>query len=375
MFRLAILTSTFISLSLFAKGPDNLVVKTLKESGFEDLNLKFYTSFEKLDGAKNSYEIMSNKLSLNTKVAITDDIHLNADLGFKFENGQARSTYDKKRYSPTSSLNTKYFYFNINVLDLFEVDLGALNNTTKEATSEFVNYGPTSLGLRESVTYNSDYIDLIAVANQTKPNNDELSQRLDRDETGKPEFFSEFVTVKLKYDNHFVAVKAGQFAYKNLSNNTAYTDQYYGNSVLGGKEETSEYKYTFKGKNLDATASVVIYNDIRLEVNKTQSKNYDATTGHDTAKKQSASIIFGDKSTTSVTYTDFSVDSDAFVAYYNKSDYKNNTEGTIFSIEIKNENGFQLGFKKVDRNIIESSIYLSNEKLYMLTLGKDYDIF
>lgn len=363
-------------LSTLICGPVSADFKSAaKGLGFENLKIKLGAGYTDLAGSVDKAKLFSSKIGLETKANLSNDIYFNLSLTLSSETGSSKAQYDQRRFTPKSRYSANYAYLSYNVLDLFDLNAGALDNKDQEATDNLISSGASSMGVREKVSFENEYLKLSAVATQASPYNDELSNRFDNVDEGEPKFFSEFVNVKFKLGTHSIDIKGAQYAYKNLSSSLAYNDRYYGNTVSGTSESKSVYVYGFKGRLLKAGATIAIGKDLKISPSVKQIKNNSATNGHNTGKVyalEASTEILENKITISL--SDFSIDSDTTVSYYNSSPYKNNYQGRTLELSIENPEHLTTTLSYVSREVKNPQFYLSDEKIITVNLRKSYDI-
>ncbi|EQC44259.1 hypothetical protein [Bacteriovorax sp. Seq25_V] len=349
--------------------------KSAKDLGIEKLKLSLGAGYTDLAGSIDKAKLFNSSLNVETRANISNDIYLNLNLTLSSETGSSKAQYDQRRFTPKSGYYAKYAYLSYNVLELFDLYAGALDNNDEDSSDNLIASGASSMGVREKVSFENDFLKMSAVATQSSPYNDELSNRFDNIDEGEPRFFSEFINIKFKLGRHAIDLKGAQYAYKNLSSSLAYNDKYYGNTVSGTSESNSLYVYGFKGKMLKASTTLALGNSLTITPAMKQVKNNNADSGHDTGKvyELSASTEVLDNKVT-LSMSDFSVDSDTTVSYYNSSPYKNNYEGKTLELKIENPESLTTTISYVDRKVKTPQFYLSDEKIIKINLRKSYDI-
>lgn len=374
MKRITTLLILLINLQSFAQS--KVVAKNGLLAGLKDFKLEIQTGYKDLSGPVDKASIFNFQLSALSKIDLGYDFILNTKLNLSHESGSTRAKFDETRYAPNSKFGASYAYLSYNILELIELEVGSLNNTDMSATSELITSGPTALGFREQISFENDYFKINANATQSKPSNDELSSRLDRDETGTPRFYSEFLNLEFNLYEHKLGLRGAQFAYENLSSASAYTDQFSGNTILGNTETNAQYAYKFKGRLVEAYIDMSLTDIWSLNLRSAISKNNSAQAQDRDANfiKVSSKTKF-EECTFEVSATKFKMESDATVSFYNQSEMKNNYEGSIYNFSYVSANNFNLKFEYVDRKVNEASIYLSNEQIYKISIRKTYDLF
>lgn len=368
-----IVATLLISHSIFAQVSKTTHKNELLEN-IKDLKVEISTKYKDLSGPIDKASIYNFSLSTISKLDLGNEFFLYSKLNLSHESGTTRAKFDETRYSPASRFSATYAYAAYNILDLLELEAGALDNTNDLATSSLIATGATALGIRERVTFENEVIKVNANATQSQPSNSELSNRLDRDESGTPRFFSEFINIEFTLYDHALGIKGGQFAYENLSSVTAYSDNYAGNTIYGNTETNSEYAYKFKGRMLETYLKLKLTADWNINLQGGFSKNNSAKAKNANFAKIESIYNF-DGFIVQASYTQFKMESDATVAFYNNSDFRNNSEGSVADLRFKSQSGLETSFEYSTRKVIESSIYLSNENIFKFTLRKTYDLF
>jgi hypothetical protein len=344
--------------------------------GIKNLDLKLKTGLSNLESPYDKSTTFSSKVYINTEINLAQGITFNADAGLKFETGSATSSFDQRRYTPKSQISYDHAYLNMEVFDFLNIEAGALNNSELSNASRFTNFGTPFLGVREVLSAGNESISFDVRLTQALPYNDQLSERIGAVDEGSPKYYSEIANLTAVVFNTQFSLQAGHFAYQDLSSSVANEDRYFGNSVSGSTETNSSYLYNFKGWTYAAAIEKSFTNGLKISPAVEMVKNDEAYTGTNTGLSYTLGLSQNiENALVAATITTFENESDTAPAFYNGSDYKNNYKGNIYKVDYKNDEGLTTSLKYVDREVIESSLYLANEKVITLSLRKTYDIF
>jgi len=352
------------------------ITKKAKELGFENLDLDISSSFASLQGSPDKANKFRFSIMADTEFTLTNNIMFVAYAGFKYEAGNSNASFNEKRYAPSTRAVYSHAYIKYAPIKPIELQAGALDNRDNEAVSIFANYGVSSLGAREKLSFGTDNFKVNITATQAMPSNDDLSDEIGTVKEETPKFFSEMVNIELNIGAQMLYAQAGHFAYQDLSSSVAYTDKFYGNTVTGTTETDSAYAYNFKGWVSTVGAKLQITKSLMVNPEAEMIKNDEAPEGLNSgrvAKLNLETEIINHKIKAS--FGNFDNESDTAPAYYSKTLYKNDYKGNFVDLRIDNPENLETTFKFVDRKTKSNSAFIGDEKVYSLTLRKSYDIF
>ena len=347
-----------------------------KELGVDNLDIDVVSKFAALQGQTDRANKFAMSVLFDSQLTLTNDFKFISYAGFKYETGTANSGFNERRYAATSKLVYDYAYISYKPFNFITLEAGAVDNTSDDSVSPLVNYGVSFLGAREKLKIASKYMDVTLVATQAMPYNDDLSDSIGTVNEGTPKFFSEIVNADIKISDTLIKLKAGHFAYQDLSNSVANSDRYFGNTVTGNDESDSEYAYNFKGWLYGASAKFKITNYLTVTPAIDTVKNDEAVEGKNkgrTAKLNIDSEIINHK--IKAFFGNFDNESDTAPAFYRKSIQKNSYKGNFVGLTIENPESLKTTIKYVDRTSKSSSLLIKDEKVYSISLRKSYDIF
>lgn len=300
---------------------------------------------------------------------------LKFDVGAKLSTGSSDSVFDNNEYNKESGLLISEGAFEYALFPFASIEAGALKMDGDKAP--LLYGGRATLGLRENVKFSSKNIDVEFSALQSTPSVKNTSDRIDSVEEGTPTFFSESVSVALKYDAFKLKSEAMHFAYDGLSNGVAIESLYNGNSVTGTRESGADFLYNYTGWNF---LNEVQYenNYVVLGFSHNLLVNNGATSGKNKGELVKLSGTYkGQTTRQEISLESFKIESDASVAYYNNKKYGHNNRkgislGYTFSDLSRN---FELVADATQSNIIKESDTQAKETIFTLTLRKFYDLF
>ncbi len=348
-------------------------LQTMKKGAKDNLTLNTKLKSYKVDGIVNKANIISFNIGGSGTFNMIPNLDLKINAGVKFRRGSSDSLYAS---GPDSNSD---FYLSEAIIEYrpFErvrLQAGALDQG--EIENSFVVSKTSFLGIKELVSFSTFDGELTLSAQQSIPNSKNNSNKIDKVEDGNPVFFFEEITYKKESYFLDTTLSVGHFAYDQLSNSSANSSRFYGNTITGLNESSADYKYSFIGWTAGANLDVKIDNfTFGL------GGDYLINTAADTDGNQDFVLnskfeIVSERNTTGLSTGLYEVASDSTPAIYSSSYYGNkNMKGAIITLYHHNalyDFNSKLSFRT--SKPINKSLYQDKENTIYMEIRKDYDI-
>ena len=366
-----------LTLSTLALGAKNTVeIPSASDLGVKDFQAQLSIGLNEQTGRLEKGTINKTKIKIQAELEMNDFVSFHGRGGIKYETGSTQSVFNERRNTPDSNVIYDYAFVRTNLFaNTVKLDFGSLDNNPEKMGS-FIQTGLTSVGVQENFKYESKYFDIELNAIQSKPQNDELSNRIESVEQGSPKFFYEYIKADLKLNRIKLHATYGQYAYDDLSNSVAFQEQFMGNSIVQGDEATSRFIYKYKGTQFLLGASFKLSEFITLLPSYEAVENNNAPSSQNMATNQQLIIQTSILDTfVELHFNNFKNERDVTPTFYMSSPFTANTEGSGAKVVVE-YNGFETSFGHINRKEVKEVVDLKfsdDEKVYFIEIRKNYD--
>lgn len=340
-----------------------------------DLKLVLGLGGHKADSTLNTASVMGVKIGAQAEHELSDTLKVRIDGGMKIQTGSSSTARDNNIYSPKNTNFLKEALASYTPISYVNLEGGVISQSHLNAPMVVGKQG--FIAAKESFNYKVYDTKLIFTATQAIPNNRNLSQKIDVQDEGDPRFYAESFTIKQELYVGDLTLNATHFAYDNISNSVAYRSILLGNSGTTISSNNGTLANDYNGWHAAIDYKVDVDNNNNLEF-------FGNSILNSGAEKNNKGLILGTKYSYtinqhkySVELNNFSIESDASVAYYNSSMYgMANKKGNLVKFEYKNsDQDLFLGAGLIQNKLINKNVYQSDETVIILSLRKIYDLF
>lgn len=360
-----------VSLPAIANDSENTTAQAKNTS----VQLSFGLGGLKADSSLNKASVMGVNIGAKANHKITDSLAVDIAGGMNVQTGSSTTARDNNIYKPGNSNYLKEAKLTYTPLSILDLQAGVINQSVLDAPLLVGNKG--FIAAKEGFKYKVLDTKISVFAMQAIPNNRNLSQRIDVEEDGDPRFFTE--TVKVEQELFVGTFELGltHFAFSDISNAVAYESILLGNTGSpidnGNGVLTNEYQ----GWHIAAGYSA----NINESINLTTKFNHLSNTAADADNTGYIAALglnyTNNEKNYSVEISNFKIESDAAIAYYNSSKYGlANKQGNKLKLAYNNtESKLGASTEIIQNKVIKNNLYQADETIFILSLRKLYDLF
>jgi len=340
-----------------------------------DLKISLGLGGHKVDSTLNTANVMGVRVGAAAVHDLSETIKVKVNGGMNVQTGSSSTAKDNNIYTPSNSNYLKEALASYTPASFVNLEGGVINQSFLNAPMVVGNKG--FIAAKESFNYKIYDTKISLVTTQAIPNNRNLSQKIDVKDEGDPRFYAESLIIEQELFIGEMNLSATHFAYDNISNSVAYRSILLGNSGTPISTNNGVLANDYQGWHGSVDYNFDIDNNSNLEFSGSSILNTAAT-------KNNKGLILGSKYTYtkkqhqfSLEFDNFSIDSDASIAYYNSSTYgMANKKGNRVQFEYKNsDQDLALRAGIIQNELINKNDYQSNETIIILSLRKIYDLF
>lgn len=199
-----------------------------------------------VDSDKVRAKLWSVKPKLRSSYELNESSTFYFDFGASLETGSNRS-FQVDEYNPRRDFYVSKAFFQFRFMENLGLEVGAINQEIYHSPI-FLDY-LAFVGLRETWRFKLLGLDINIFAQQSIPNNQDLSQRISLIEAGTPLFYAETIELAYKNSNFRSALAYTHFNFKNVSKTVADKSRYLGNTVEGIASDNATFVYPYQGHN------------------------------------------------------------------------------------------------------------------------------
>ncbi|OUR95287.1 hypothetical protein A9Q84_15720 [Halobacteriovorax marinus] len=353
-------------------------VSTLKNSlkkETTDLKINLGIGGGKVDSTLNTASVMGVNIGAEAVHDLSDNLKIKINGGMKVQTGSSSSARDNNIYAPKNTNYLKEALASYTPINYVNIEAGVIDQSYLNAP---LLVGRTGfIAAKEALNFKVKDTKITLVATQAIPNNRNLSQKINVQDEGDPRFYAESIILEQELFVGNLNLAATHFAFDDISNAVAYRSILLGNSGSVINNENGKLSNDFQGWHGNLGYAVDINNNHNLAFNGSYLTNSGASENN-TGKIIGTTYTYNIKQhSLALGLENFSIGSDASVAYYNSSKYGlANKKGNRVQVEYNNsDQDLRVRAAITQNEVINKNIYQSDETVFTLSLRKIYDLF
>lgn len=335
---------------------------------------KFGLMGQTFSDATDSETYAGAKLNLSGGIKLLDYASLVADLSLVATNGFSQARFGKD--SLGNGINVNEAMLVLNDQGLFQVDAGIINQGFLNSPLLVSNL--PFPGVRETLRYDGDYLEIGLRAQQAIPTSRTLDSQKRDEKEATPLFFTETLYTEFKPTEHSTAqISYTRYRFKNLPTTVANNGRLLGNSVPFSTAAQSEFLFAFEGALYQAGVSHQVTDSIGVNLNAQLIQNDEAPDAFNRGFLVEAGLSFPVLGQEMAIYAaNFFNESDTSPGQYNSSRLgHNNMKGNSFGASLLFNKLFKVQAQYTDSDVISANLVNSRRQSMSLTLETVYAEF
>lgn len=355
-----------------------LIINTLSfplmaKNGLNDTSLKVNVDLYgvSVEETQIDAKVVGTRIGLNGRYKVFETLDSFLEIGAYSETGSNNAQFIDE-YAPNKGVSLRNAGVAWNPIRFFKLEAGALSQKRIKNPLLVGGSAFASAAERIVIPFTEDHR-LFIEAQQSIPNNQNLTERIGQVNKGSPQFLHNMVGIELDGNVLNTQASVGMWKYSELSSSVAYNSLFLGNSTNGGDSTTSQFIYDYEGLSAQGSLNYTHNEIYGFQISGSYVYNDKAPEGRNKGHLFTLALGISEQFFGIET---FSNESDSSVAFYNsKSVGHNNKEGTsIFfkgSMKAKDLN-YKIRWTEMKR--LRSSLYQNDTSRIDFKISKAFDI-
>ncbi|MCP4913327.1 MAG: hypothetical protein GY909_09415 [Oligoflexia bacterium] len=316
-------------------------------------------------------KVIGARIGMNGRYKVFESLDSFLEIGAYSETGSNNAQFIDE-YAPNKGVSLRNAGIAWTPIRFFKLEAGALSQRRIKNPLLVGSSAFASAAEKIIIPFTQDHR-LFIEAQQSIPNNQNLTERIGQVNKGSPQFLHNQAGIELDGNVLNAQASVGMWKYSELSSSVAYNSLFLGNSTNGGDSTSSRFTYDFEGLSAQGSLNYTHNETYGFQISGSYVYNDKAPEGRNKGHLFTLALGMHDQFFGIET---FSNESDSSVAFYNsKSVGHNNKEGTslFFKGKLKSKDlDYRIRWTEMKR--LRSSLYQNDTSRIDFKITKAFNI-